>query len=70
MEFAAVNSAQRALHIADRSGHVVTVDHDGPVLSRAIADFMQRQIVRDRLDSDWVAASRAPSFVGSLPNAL
>ena len=47
MEFAAVNSAQRALQIADRSGHVVTVDHDGPVLSRAIADFMQRQTVRD-----------------------
>lgn len=42
--FAAVNSDERMLHICERSGHVVSVDHDGPVLALAIADFMQRQI--------------------------
>ncbi|MBW1886219.1 MAG: alpha/beta fold hydrolase [Deltaproteobacteria bacterium] len=42
--FAAVNSDERILYICKRSGHVISVDHDGPALATAIADFVQRQI--------------------------
>ncbi len=45
--FGEVNAPQRALHIAARSGHVVSVDYDGPELARAVADFFVRQIGRD-----------------------
>jgi hypothetical protein len=27
-----------------RSGHVVTVDYDGPLLASAVADFFERQL--------------------------
>ena len=39
-----VNSGDRELHLLERSGHVVPVDHDGPKLAVAIADFFTRQI--------------------------
>lgn len=42
--FAAVNSGERVLYICERSGHVISVDHDGPALAAAIADFVERQI--------------------------
>lgn len=41
--FSEVNASERALHICERSGHVVTVDHDGPALAIALADFLERQ---------------------------
>ncbi len=44
--FGEVNASERALHIGARSGHVVTVDHDGPDLAKAIADFFERQTER------------------------
>lgn len=37
--FSEVNASKRTLHIGHRSGHVISVDHDGPALSKAIADF-------------------------------
>lgn len=44
--FGEVNASERVLHICDRSGHVVSVDHDGPVIASAIADFFCRQVSR------------------------
>jgi len=40
---ASVGSAERELVFLERSGHVATVDYDGPVLARAIADFLARR---------------------------
>jgi carboxylesterase len=40
-----VSASERELHLYERSGHVVTVDHDGPQLASAVADFFERQIV-------------------------
>lgn len=37
--FACVNTDVRELRIGARSGHVVTVDHDGPEMVHAIANF-------------------------------
>lgn len=37
--FAGVNTDVRELRIGARSGHVVSVDHDGPEMARAIANF-------------------------------
>lgn len=45
--FAEVNASERALHIGHRSGHVVSVDHDGPEIATAIADFFGRQVSSD-----------------------
>jgi carboxylesterase len=42
--FGEVNASERALHICARSGHVVSVDHDGPAVSQAIAEFLERQV--------------------------
>jgi carboxylesterase len=39
---AAVASAQRELLMLEASGHVATVDHDGPRLARAAAEFLNR----------------------------
>lgn len=39
---AGVGSADKALLYLERSGHVATVDYDGPVLARAAADFLER----------------------------
>jgi len=40
----AVSAGERELHICERSGHVVTVDHDAPQLAAAVADFFDRQL--------------------------
>lgn len=37
-----VGSEEKELVLLERSGHVATVDYDGPVLSRAAADFLRR----------------------------
>lgn len=39
----AVGSKEKELFFLERSGHVVTVDYDGPVLARAVADFLGRR---------------------------
>lgn len=36
-----VSSDERRMLVCERSGHVVPVDHDGPRLARAIADFFR-----------------------------
>lgn len=40
----AVSASERELHICERSGHVVTVDHDAPLLASAVANFLERQL--------------------------
>lgn len=40
---AGVESAERELFYLERSGHVATVDYDGPVLARAAAGFLARR---------------------------
>lgn len=40
---AAVESSERELFYLERSGHVATVDYDGPALARAAADFLARR---------------------------
>jgi carboxylesterase len=40
---AAVASEERELFYLERSGHVATVDYDGPALARATADFIVRR---------------------------
>lgn len=40
---AAVASQDKELFMLPRSGHVATVDHDGPALARAAADFLHRR---------------------------
>lgn len=39
----AVGSRERELFYLERSGHVATVDYDGPALARAAADFIARR---------------------------
>lgn len=39
-----VSSAERELLVLAESGHVVPVDHDGPRLSRAAAEFLARRV--------------------------
>ena len=39
----AVGSSVKELFLLERSGHVATVDYDGPVLARATADFLGRR---------------------------
>ncbi len=39
---ARVGSAERRLLVLEASGHVATVDHDGALLARAAADFLNR----------------------------
>jgi len=38
-----VSSSEKELFYLDRSGHVATVDYDGPALARAAADFLGRR---------------------------
>ncbi len=38
--FSEVNTSKRVLHIGPRSGHVISVDHDGPAVAKAIASFL------------------------------
>lgn len=38
-----VSSREKELYLLPRSGHVATVDHDGPALVRAAADFLGRR---------------------------
>ncbi len=38
-----VGSREKELFMLERSGHVATVDHDGPALARAAADFLGRR---------------------------
>jgi carboxylesterase len=38
-----VGSAEKELFMLDRSGHVASVDYDGPALARAAADFLARR---------------------------
>jgi carboxylesterase len=38
-----VGSKERELFLLERSGHVATVDYDGPALARAAADFLGRR---------------------------
>ena len=40
---AEVGSSDKELFYLDRSGHVATVDYDGPALARAAADFLLRR---------------------------
>ncbi len=40
---AEVGSRDKELFMLERSGHVVSVDHDGPALARAAADFLGRR---------------------------
>ncbi|MBW1882092.1 MAG: alpha/beta fold hydrolase [Deltaproteobacteria bacterium] len=40
---AEVGSRDKELFMLERSGHVVTVDYDGPALARAAADFLGRR---------------------------
>ena len=40
---AEVGSGDKELFMLERSGHVVTVDYDGPALARAAADFLGRR---------------------------
>ncbi len=40
---AAVGSREKELFFLERSGHVATVDHDGPALALAAADFIARR---------------------------
>jgi carboxylesterase len=39
---AGVGSAERKLLMLEASGHVATVDHDGPLLARAVVEFLNR----------------------------
>lgn len=39
----AISSTEKEIFLLERSGHVVTVDHDGAVLARAVADFLGRR---------------------------
>jgi carboxylesterase len=39
---AGVGSAERKLLMLEASGHVATVDHDGPLLARTVAEFLNR----------------------------
>jgi len=39
-----VSASERELHIFERSGHVATVDYDGPRLASTVADFFERQL--------------------------
>ena len=39
----AVGSSDKELFYLERSGHVATVDYDGPALARAAADFLGRR---------------------------
>jgi carboxylesterase len=41
--FEAVESSDKELFYLERSGHVATVDYDGPALARAAADFLARR---------------------------
>jgi carboxylesterase len=38
-----VASKEKELFFLERSGHVATVDYDGPALARAVADFLGRR---------------------------
>lgn len=38
-----VGSAEKELFYLERSGHVASVDYDGPALARAAADFIARR---------------------------
>ena len=38
-----VGSREKELYLLERSGHVATVDYDGPALARATADFLGRR---------------------------
>lgn len=38
-----VGSTEKELFLLERSGHVATVDYDGPALARAAADFLGRR---------------------------
>jgi esterase/lipase len=40
---AEVGSQEKELFLLARSGHVATVDYDGPALARAAADFLARR---------------------------
>jgi carboxylesterase len=40
---AGVGSTEKELFFLERSGHVATVDYDGPALARAAADFLSRR---------------------------
>jgi carboxylesterase len=40
---ASVGSSEKEIFLLDRSGHVATVDYDGPALARAAADFLGRR---------------------------
>jgi carboxylesterase len=40
---AEVGSTEKELFFLERSGHVATVDYDGPALARAAADFLSRR---------------------------
>jgi carboxylesterase len=40
--YAKVGSAERQLLLLEASGHVATVDYDGPLLARAAAEFLNR----------------------------
>ena len=43
-----VGSREKELFMLARSGHVASVDYDGPALARAAADFLGRRSVRAR----------------------
>ena len=40
---AEVSSREKELFLLERSGHIATVDYDGPALARAAADFLGRR---------------------------
>jgi carboxylesterase len=39
-----VSASEHELHICEHSGHIVTVDRDGPSLASAVGDFFERQL--------------------------
>ena len=39
----AVGSVEKELFLLARSGHVATVDYDGPALATAVSDFLARR---------------------------
>jgi esterase/lipase len=41
--YSEVESKEKELFMLARSGHVATVDYDGPALARAAADFLARR---------------------------
>ena len=41
--FDSVSSVEKELFYLERSGHIATVDYDGPALARATADFLGRR---------------------------